>query len=56
LRLGLLEVVHAPGRFAPVLVAVSLLVALVLAFSGIGTGNVDDLNGAVDSALPATGP
>ena len=47
MRLGLLEMVRAPGRFAPVLAAISLLVGLVLAFSGIGTSHVDDLNGAV---------
>ncbi len=45
--LGLRELRRRPGRFAPLGLAVTLLSALVLAFSGIGTSHVGDLNGAV---------
>lgn len=47
MHLGLRELRRRPGRFAPLVLAVTLLSALVLAFSGIGTRHVDDLNGAV---------
>ena len=47
MHLGLRELRRRPGRFAPLGVAVTLLSALVLAFSGIGTSHVGDLNGAV---------
>ena len=47
MHLGLRELRRRPGRFAPLVLAVTLLSALVLAFSGIGTSHVGDLNGAV---------
>ena len=46
-HLGLRELRRQPGRFVPLVLAVTLLSALVLAFSGIGTSHVGDLNGAV---------
>lgn len=45
--LGLRELGRRPGRFVPLGLAVTLLSALVLAFAGIGTSHVGDLNGAV---------
>jgi len=47
MRFGLREVLREPGRFLLIGVAVSLLIGLVVVFSGIGTRHVDDLNGAV---------
>ena len=47
MELGLRELRRRPGRFVPLGLAVTLLSALVLAFSGIGTSHVGDLNGAV---------
>jgi putative ABC transport system permease protein len=46
-RLGLAELARVPGRFALVVAATTLLIALVLVFSGIGTRHVADLSGAV---------
>ncbi|MCC5947274.1 MAG: ABC transporter permease [Nitriliruptoraceae bacterium] len=45
--LGLREVLREPGRFVLIGGAVSLLIGLVVVFSGIGTRHVEDLNGAV---------
>ncbi len=47
MRLGLTELARAPGRFALIAAATTLLIALVLVFSGIGTRHVADLSGAV---------
>ncbi len=47
MHLGLRELRRQPGRFVPLGLAVTLLSALVLAFSGIGTSHVRDLNDAV---------
>ena len=47
MELGLRELRRRPGRFVPLALVVTLLSALVLAFSGIGTNHVGDLNGAV---------
>ena len=47
MSLGLRELLRRPGRFVPLGLAVTLLSALVLAFSGIGTSHVGDLNGAI---------
>ena len=47
MELGLRELRRQPGRFVPLGLAVTLLSALVLAFSGIGTSHIRDLNGAV---------
>ena len=50
MHLGLRELRRQPGRFVPLVLAVTLLSALVLVFSGIGTSHVGDLNGAVENS------